>query len=364
MATLSKEKLNLQEEDVYFQKFLFKTGQEYGLRFATPKDAKNISSMFRESYNYEYVNPIVYDIELLKKHISNPNKFWVLSDLIENKVTTGCALVEKERYIAHAGCLIVKKEFQRHGITSKLAAAGLITVTKMPQFKEVLRLDIEVRAALPKVQTAAQNAGAIPYSIIPSHSNLGDKRHFEFTDNNPCPPQHEESAILYSMIFRNLWKKRDNTVFLLDNEDIIYIYDFIRSQTRKMKDDILIPKKENKNKGYELYGVSKDYYMANVKLFGYIKEKSINNLLKTFKNWRIILWKIPTTKNGISSMSLALKKGFKVVGYDIGFNNVNWTLFDSIILAYYPNGNWNLSDVNCIDIIKPLFNRIKQQFQS
>jgi len=364
MAALSKEQLKLPKTDAYFQKFMFKNGQEYGLRFATPKDAKTISSMFREIYNYKYINPIVYDIELLKKDISNPNKFWVLSDLIEDKLTAGCALVEKERYIAHAGSLIVKKEFQGHGITTKMAAAGLITVTKRPQFKEILRLDIEVRGPKAKVQTAAQNAGAIPYSIIPSYINFGDKRHFEVNDNHPCPPQKEESAILYSMIFRNLWKKRDNKVFLLDNEDIIYIYDFIRSQTRKMKDDILIPKKENKNKGYELYGVSKDYYMANVKLFGYIKEKSINNLLKTFKNWRIILWKIPTTENGIASMSLALKKGFKVLGYDIGFNNINWTLFDSIILAYYPNGNWNLSDVNCIDIIKPLFNRIKQQFQS
>ncbi len=362
MATLSKEKLNLQEEGIYFQKFLFGYGQEYGLRFATPKDAKNISSMFKESYYYDYINPIVYDIELLKKHILNPNKFWVLSDLIEKKVTAGCALVEKERYIAHAGGLIVKKEFQGMGITAKMAAAGLITVTKMPQFKDVLRLDIEARGPIPKVQTAAQNAGAIPYSIIPGYSNIGDKRDFEFNDNNPCPPQYEETAIIYSMIFRHLWKKRDRNVFLLDNEDLIYFYEYIHSQTSKMKNDILFTRNEKIGKGYELYGVSKDYYSGIVKLLGYVKEKSINNLLKTYKNWRIILWKIPTTENGIFSMSLALKKGFKVVGYDIGFHNVNWTLFDSIILAYYPKGNCKLSDVNCIDTVKPLFNRIKQQF--
>ncbi len=362
MALLSKGKLDLEEKDAYFQKFLFKNGEEYGLRFATPEDAKNISTMFKESYNYDYVNPIVYDIELLKNHISNPNKFWVLSELLENKVTTGCALVEKERYIAHAGCLIVKKEFQGRGITTRMAAAGLIAVTKMPQFNEVLRLDIEVRAPLTKVQSAAQNAGAIPYSIIPSHSNLGDKRYIDVTDNNPCPPQHEESAVLYSMIFRNLWKKRDKNVVLLDHEDLIFFYEYIKNQAKKMKDDELILKKENKSKKYELYGVSKDYYMANLKLYGYIKEKSLNNLLKIYRNWRLIIWKIPTTENGISSMSLALKKGFKVVGYDIGFNNVNWTLFDSIILVYYPNGNWNLSDINCIDAIKPIFNRIKQRF--
>jgi len=164
------------------------------------------------------------------------------------------------------------------------------------------------------------------------------------------------------MIFRNLWKKRDKNVFLLDNEDLIFLYEYVRSQAKKMKEDILILKNEKNSKGYELFGVSKDYYMANLKLFGYIKEKSINNLLKTYKNWRIILWKVPVTENGISSISLALKKGFKIVGYDIGFNNINWTLFDSVILAYYPKDNYTLSDINCIDSIKPLFDRIKQQF--
>ena len=362
MAVISKKNLILQEDDTYFQKFRFKNGNEYGLRFATPKDAANISNLFKESYNYEYPYPIVYDIELLKNDITKPNRFWILSDLLENEVTIGCALVEKKRYIAHAGRLIVGKNFQRQGITTKMAAAGLITVTKMPQFKEVLRLNIEVRAPLTKVQTSAQNAGAIPYSIIPSHLNLGDNRDFEVNDNNPCPPQKEESAVLYTMIFRKLWKNRDKTVFLLDDEDLIFFYEYIRGQVKKMKDDIMIPKRENKDKGYELYGVSKDYYMANLELFGYIKEKSIANLLKTYRNWRIILWKVPTTENGIASMSLALKKGFKVVGYDIGFNNMNWTLFDSIILAYYPNGNCNLSDVNCIEAVKPLFNKVKEQF--
>ncbi|MFX1569641.1 MAG: hypothetical protein ACFFCV_14875 [Promethearchaeota archaeon] len=362
MASLSKSQLKLQKEDAYFQKIVFRDGQEYGLRLATPKDAKNVSQMFREIYNYKYINPTVYDIELLKKDISKPNKLWVLSDFLEKKLTVGCALVEKERYIAHAGSLIVKKDFQNRGITSKMAAAGLIQVTKMPQFKDVLRLNIEVRSPKTRVQTAAQNAGAIPYSIIPAYINFGDKRNLEFTDKNPCPPQREESAILFSMIFRNLWKKRDKNVYLLDNEDLIFLYKFVRSQTKKMSDDIIILKEDKKSKGYELYGVSKDYYMANVKLYGYIREKSLKNLLNLYNNWRIVLWKIPTTENGISSMALALKKGFKIVGYDIGFNNVNWTLFDSIIFAYYPNGNWNLSDVNCIDTIKPLFNRIKQQF--
>jgi len=363
MATLSKDELFYQEDDIYFQKFLSKNGEEYGLRFATPKDARNISIMFREIYNYDYIDPVVYDIDLLKKEISDPNVFWIVGDYIEKKEPAGVALVEKERYIAHAGSLITRKKFQGLGVTTKIAAAGLITVTKMPQFKEVLRLDSNVRGSQLKIQAVAQNTGAVPYSIIPSYLNYGDKRDFEVDDNHPYPPHREETAINFSMIFRNLWKKRDKNVFLLDNEDLIFFYKYLKNKCKKMKDDTLHVEKAKTFKGYELYGVSKDYYNAIVKLYGYIKEKSINNLLKVYKNWTVILWKIPTTSNGIQSMELALKKGFKVLGYDAGFNNINWTLFDSVIFAHYPHGRPNLLDINCLDSIKPLYNRIKEQFK-
>jgi len=99
-----------------------------------------------------------------------------------------------------------------------------------------------------------------------------------------------------------------------------------------------------------------------VNFYGYIKEKSLKNLLKTYQNWRFILWKIPTTKIGISSMNLAINKGFKIVGYDIGFSNVNWTLFDSVILAYYPKNKCNNIEVNCTDTLKPLVRKIKELF--
>ena len=131
---------------------------------------------------------------------------------------------------------------------------------------------------------------------------------------------------------------------------------------KKLNNDILFLEKYNKSKDYELYGISKDYYNGKVKLYGYIKEKSLRNLLKTYHNWRIIIWRIPTTKNGVSSMSLAVDKGFKIVGYDIGFNNINWSLFDSVILAFYPKNNYNGLKVKCTDILNPLAKKIKELF--
>lgn len=364
MQTVSKRHLIEQEDNIYFQKFIDKKGVGYGLRFGSHKDARAISSIFKEIYDYEYVDPSVYNINHLKQEISKKDKFWVVGELLENKEVAGTGLVEKERYIAHAGKTVVRKKFQGLGVTTKIGAAGLISILKMPQFKDVLRLDTDIRGVEIGSQKLAQYSGAIPYGLIPAYNNFGDKRYFENGDNTPFPPNKEESAFLYSIIFKNLWSKRDKNVFLLDNEDFIFFYDYVKSLAKKLNHDVLILEKGKKNRSYELYGVGKDYYNGKVKLYGYIKEKSLRNLIKTYQDWRIILWRIPTTKNGISSMSLAIDKGFKIVGYDIGFNNINWTLFDSVILAYYPKNNYNGVEVNCTDTLKPLAKKVKEIFLS
>lgn len=362
MQTVSKRRVLIQEDSIYFQKFIDKNGVDYGLRFGTPNDAKAISSIFREVYNYEYVDPLVYDVENLKRDLSKNNKFWVVGELIKKKEVAGTGLVEKNRYIAHAGKTVVKKIFQGLGVTTKIGAAGLISILKMPQFKDVLRLDIDIRGIEIGSQKLAQYSGAIPYGLIPAYNNFGDKRHFETDNNTPFPPIKEEAAFLYSIIFKNLWSKREKNVFLLDNEDFIFFYEYVKKMAKKLNNDILFLEKYSKSKDYELYGVSKDYYNGKVKLYGYIKEKSLRNLLKTYDNWRIILWRIPTTKNGITSMSLAVDKGFKIVGYDIGFNNIAGSLFDSVILAYYPTNNYNGVNVKCTEILNPLVKKIKELF--
>ena len=364
MQTVSKKHLLGQEKGIYFQKFVANNGDKYGLRFGKPNDAKAISSIFKEIYGYDYVNPLVYNIELLKKDLVKKNNYWFVGESIKNNEIAGAGLIEVDRYIAHASKAVTKKKYQGQGITTKIGAAGILTVTKMPQFDSVLRLDSDVRSSEIRSQKLIQNAGAVPYGLIPAYNNFGDKRQYKCDDNKPFPPQREEGAFLYSILFKNLWNKRDKNVYLLNNEDIIFFYEFVKKISKKMNNDILILENGIKSKGYELYGVSKEPYNGIVKLYGYIKEKSLKNLLKTYRDWRIILWAIPTTKNGIYSMSLAIDKGFKVVGYDIGFNNINWTLFDSVILAYYPKNNCKGLEINCTDILKPLAKKIKDLFSS
>lgn len=362
MQTVTKTHLLTEEDIIYFQKFKDKNGVEYGLRFGTPNDAKAISSIFKEIYNFNYVDPLVYNIQKLKKELSKNDKIWVIGELIGKKEVAGTGLVEKNRYIAHAGKTVVKKKYQGLGVTTKIGAAGLISILKMPKFEGVLRLDTDIRGVEIGSQKLAQYSGAIPYGLVPAYNNFGDKRYFEIDDNTPFPAKNEESAFLYSIFFKKLWKLRDKTIFLLNNEDFIFFYNYVKRMTKKLDNDILILDQGLKSNSYELYGVSKDYYNGKVKLFGYIKKKSLRNLIKTYKNWRVIIWRIPTSENGIHSMSLAVDKGFKIVGYDIGFHNINWSLFDSVILAYYPKNNFPGFEVKCTDILNPLANKIKELF--
>ncbi|MFW9873735.1 MAG: hypothetical protein ACFFG0_11575 [Candidatus Thorarchaeota archaeon] len=305
---------------------------------------------------------MVYDIKYLRKELSEKNNIWFVGELIENKKFAGTGELKINRYIASASKGMTKKKFQGQGITTKIGAGGILTVTKMPRFKNVLRLDCDCRAPQVRSQKLLKNSGAIVYGLIPAFNNFGDKRRFKIENNTPFPPEREEAAFLYSISFKSLWSKREKKIYLLNNEDFVFIHDFVKGQTKKMNNDLLILENGKKNGGYELYGVSKDYYNGLVNLYGSIKAKSLEHLIKTYNKWRIILWRIPTTQNGVHSMSLALEKGFNIVGYDVGFNNMNWTLYDSVILAYYPNGRSHAFEVNYLEANKPLFNKIREIF--
>ena len=364
MAIISKKGLFLQEEDGYFQKFVAKNGDEYGLRFGEPKDAEDISKIFKEIYDNEYIFPLVYDLNLLKTSLSDKNNFWFVGESLDSgNEIAGTGLIKKHRYIAHAGKAVVKKKFQGLGVTTKIGAAGIIACTKMPQFQDILRINSEVRGTK-RIQKLIKNAGALPYALIPAYLNYGDKRSFKIDNNTPFPARREEAAFLYSIISKKLWRQRETKIHLLDNEDIIFFHSFVKSHTSKMKGDILILENSKKKRGYELYGVSKDYYDGIVNIYGYAQEKSLNSLLKVYHNWRIILLRIPTTPNGVHSMASALEKGFNPVGYDLGFHNSNWTLSDSVIMAYYPNGGSQVLKVECLDENKPLLNKVRDIYFS
>ena len=215
MASITQKELLLREEDIYFQKFTDKNGLDYGLRFGRPEDAKDISMIFKEIYGYNYDSPIVYNIDLLKKSLLDKNHFWFVGELLENNEIVGTGLLKKKRYIAHASKAVVKQKGQGLGVTTKIGAAGIITVSKLPQFKEVLRIDSDTRTSVITAQKLIKNAGAITYGLIPAYINFGDVRKFKIEDNIPFPPKYEEAAFLHTIISKTLWNKRENNVYLL-----------------------------------------------------------------------------------------------------------------------------------------------------
>ncbi|MFW9785131.1 MAG: hypothetical protein ACFFFB_22815, partial [Candidatus Heimdallarchaeota archaeon] len=97
--TLIKKQLLQQENNFYFQKFVSRHGDEYGLRFGKPQDAEVILEIFKEIYQYNYAYPQIYNINYLKKELSKQNNFWFVGELIENKEIAGAGLLSKKRYI-------------------------------------------------------------------------------------------------------------------------------------------------------------------------------------------------------------------------------------------------------------------------
>jgi hypothetical protein len=364
LAIIPKERQFVHEGDIYFQRFVSKRGREYGLRFGTPKDVQEISSIFKEIYKYDYLTPLVYDLNQLKETVLEKNNLWFVGEDLENNEIAGTGLIKKNRYIAHMSKAVVKKKYQGLGVTSKIGAAGIISVTKMPQFSDVLRLDSEVRAGQRGIQRLVENANAIPFAFVPAFFNYGDKRKYLADDSTPFPAKREESAFLYSIILRKLWKKRTSEINMLDNEDFVYFHKFLSRYNKKMKNDELILGTGRKEKAQDSYFLSKNRYDGIVNLYGTIHEKTLKNLLRAYKKWRIILWRIPTTPDGINSMALANKKGFNLLGYDLGFHNDNWTLHDSVIMAYYRNRNVIECKVDCLEGIKPIFNKVRDMFYS
>ena len=304
------------------------------------EDAQYISKIYKQQYSKYYVDPIVYDIEALSKKIVEKNNYWVICEKIGKKAEIcGAGLIEKRYTTAFACKAVLKKKFQGKGLSTKLGSGGIIHVLRLPEFKNVVRLDSDVRGVNIKSQKLVEKSGGIGYAFIPSYNNFSNKRKFDISKGEPCVKGVEEPAILYVNILNTLWKKRQKEIHLIDNEDIYFFYSLMRNKNlRKMKNDQII---FDEGIGFrsESYQVFKDYYKGAVKIGGYLRKKTLMHFLQLYSSWRLIEWRIPTTHLGRYSLKLALKNNFKVVGYDVGsMLNYDGDLLDNVVLCKYPNG--------------------------
>ena len=351
----------------YINTFYSKDGVAYGLRFATPEDAKSISKIYKQLYSKYYVNPIVYDVEQLKIEIENKNNFWCIGEKIGKRPEIfGAGVLQKNGTTTHGGRAVIKRKFQGRGLATKLGSQGVLTLLRKPEFKNILKLDTDVRATNIRSQKLAERAGCIGYAFIPGFNNFADKRKFKINKDKPCVIGYKESAILYASILKPLWKKRRKDIHLIDEENILFFYEHFKNRIKKMKEDKLIIEtiQGTKNENYQLI---KDFYNGTIKVRGVMEVSTLKDLLSKYSHWRILEWRIPTSIIGIDSMHIALENGFKVVGYDIGsINNDDGTLSDSLVLCKYFN-EIDLDQFTKIDITdanKTLVNKVIGAFKT
>ncbi len=328
------------DKEEYFQTFYSHDGAFFGLRFGIPEDARYISKIYKEQYSNYYVDPLVYNIEALSKKIADKNNYWFICEKIgKNSMICGAGLIEKYYTTAFACKAVLKKKFQGRGISTKLGSGGIIYVLRLPEFKDVVRLDSDVRAVNIKSQKLIEKSGGIGYAFIPSYNNFANKKKFDITEGKPCTNGIEEPAVLYVNILNKLWTKRQKEIHLIDNEDIYFFYSLMRNiNLRKMKNDQII---FDEFSGYrtESYQIHEDLYKGTVKIGGYLRKNTLQRLLHKYSSWRLLEWRIPPTQLGRYSIKLALKNGFKVVGYDIGsMLNYDGDLLDNIVMCNFPRG--------------------------
>ncbi|MFX0070417.1 MAG: hypothetical protein ACFFAO_04930 [Candidatus Hermodarchaeota archaeon] len=329
-------------EDQFLKEYLFtflgKDNKQYGFRFGAPKDAKGIIKIFENVYGYNYLYPYVYDVKLLEKSLTSEKKSWFIVKSIDNDKIVALSLLDLWKdYSVYAGKFAFLNEYRGLGIAQTMNTKSAFAFFSLHRDKEILRVDGDARAENIKPQQLAKDLNLIGYGFIPNYNNYGDKRNYKPSIENPFSSGRMESVIMYCRPLKNFWKKRLKNIFLLNNEDILFFYEHIKSTERKMKKDNMTIHSKCKFISEE-YTIKEDFYKSILLIEGYLHEKTLIKLLKKYSNWNVIEWRIPTSKKGLYSQKIGLKHNFKIVGYDPGSHLKNNLLRDTLVYCNFPNG--------------------------
>ncbi|MFX0070418.1 MAG: hypothetical protein ACFFAO_04935 [Candidatus Hermodarchaeota archaeon] len=347
MEQYIKEKL----KEKYLLTFYGKDGNHYGFRFGIPSDAKNLIEIFKDVYGWKYLYPKVYDVKLFQKSIEKKDQEWFIVELIKTGELVGTGVMENKNELSvYAGKTAIKKNNQGIGISKVLGTQSVFIFLSRPEMKNIIRLDTDVRARNIKVQKFAEKIRCIPYGFIPNYNNYGDKRNFDISRGHPFSSGEKESVIMYVSPIKNFWKKRHRNIILLNIDDIIYFYEYVKSFNRNMRKDILTLY----NKSIfisEEFKIKEDYYKSVVLIEGYLHEKTLIKLLKKYSKWNVIEWRIPTSRKGLYSQKIGLKHGFKIVGYDPGSYSKNNLIRDTLVYCNFPTGI-DFNQFEGLDLVK------------
>jgi len=262
--------------------------------------------------------------------------------------------------------LLILPKFRGKGLLSEMGIKGVLNIFRTPQFESILRVNTETRASLRNTQLSMRNQGSKPYAFNPIYANLGNRIYLNKKEEKPYIKGETLPIIYYQRALNNFWDRRSKVVYLLNNEDILFFYEYQVKNNRYMKKNDLLITVEDPNYKIHDIEIKQNFNFGAVNMSGYLHNIFIKMYIKKFKKWRYIDWRIPTTEEGIQSMKLAIENGFKVIGYDVGsYLARDGTLHDSVFLAYFPK-RIKLNPNEPLDIIKknkPLIDKVLDTLQ-
>lgn len=277
-----------------------KDKRQFGVRFATPKDAKSISEIMKDAYGFEYLYPKVYSEEQLSQSLKEDKQssrlekkeLWGIAESLDenHELAAICQTERKNEFSIHAGKTVVHNRFRGMGMARGLGVSNLLNVLKMPENQAVVRLDSDVRSSQLNSQKMAEIAGSIPYGFIPNYNNYADKRSYDPTNGVPFTEGRKESVVMYMAPLGDFWKIRSKTVALFDDENIKSFYNYIQSQNRKMEKDIVAIYQTIPIRTRKKFNIDEDLYKGTILIIGYLNQDEISRILKKYEKWNVIEW--------------------------------------------------------------------------
>ncbi len=334
-----------------------KENRPFGVRFATGKDAEAISLIMKDAYSYEYLYPKVYKKDEMESSLERKDKnvTWGIAESIDElqEPAAICVTERRNNFSLRAGKTVVHNRFRGQGMGQELGINCLMTFLNMPENKNIVRLDSDVRTSQINSQKLAETAGSIAYGFIPNYNNYADKRAYDPLSGKPFVDGKKESVILYVAPIKHFWKIRSKFISLIDDPAVIDIYQTIKSQNRKMKkDEVTLVSPTNTRPFREKYEIEEDFYKGTVLIIGTMLETTIKKQLKKYQGWNVIEWRIPVIPNGVASQKYALRHKFVISGYDPGsYSLENGLLCDTLVMCSFPNGV-ELNQFECVELTK------------
>jgi hypothetical protein len=296
---------------------------------------------------------------------------WIIGENLNSGQIAAVSLLELKNYIVISGKTILNPSYRGIKLSSALSYNSLTKIVELGLLDNFIKVDSSVRCTQIGAQKLSESANGIAYGFIPSHNLFGDKRYYIQDIYNPFQNGYSESAFLYFAILPHLFKVRNQKVFLYDNEILHFLYKYLKNFRRSMKivmkndELVILTKNERIPHQRSKITLKLDTLNSVVYISGVASINDMKKILSQFKKYRLIIWKIPTTFQGVNSMRNAFEMNFKVVGYDMASLDINKNsnFHDSIMFAYYNEEIVNLNTVQTTSKNARLFDLITSQFK-